>query len=112
MSTKLEEARAKIQLIRDAKGAYANVPRYIFWKNNGEEIQFLNSFYKTTALTTAPTGWTRLDWTQHLTTNLIDGVQLHVGMARLFVPGKSELFPYDQATVDAYQGKLKQNAGY
>ena len=112
LNTKLEEARAKIQLIRDAKGAYANVPRYMFWRNNGEEIQFLNSFYKSTALTTAPTGWTRLDWTQHLTTNLIDGVQLHVGMARLFVPGKSELFPFDQATVDAYQGKLKQNAGY
>ncbi|WP_394992014.1 RagB/SusD family nutrient uptake outer membrane protein [Emticicia sp.] len=112
LSTKIEDARTKIQLIRDSKGDYANVPRYIFWRNNGEEIQFLNSFYKTTALTTAPTGWTRLDWTQHLTTNLIDGVQLHLGMARLFVPGKSELFPFDQATVDAYQGKLKQNPGY
>ncbi|MDZ7936037.1 MAG: hypothetical protein U5M51_13940 [Emticicia sp.] len=42
----------------------------MFWRNNGEEIQFLNSFYKPTALTTAPTGWTRLDWTQHLTVKL------------------------------------------
>ena len=112
LGTKIEEARAKILLIRDAKGGFANVPRYMFWRNNGEEIQFLNSFYKTTTLTTAPTGWTRLDWTQHLTTNLIDGVQLHLGMARLFAPNKSELFPFDQATVDAYQGKLKQNPGY
>lgn len=112
LSTKIEEARAKIQLMRDRTGDFANVPRYLFWKNNGEEIQFLNSFYKPTTLTTAPTGWTRLDWGQHLSNNVIDGVQLHLGMARLFVPGKSELFPFDQTTVDAYQGKLKQNPGY
>ena len=112
LATKIEEARANIQLIRDSKGPYANVPRFLFWRNNGEEIQFLNSFYKTTSLTTAPTGWTRLDWTAHLATNVIDGVQLHQAIARLFVTGKSELFPFDQATVDAYQGKLKQNPGY
>jgi len=112
LATKIAEARANIQLIRDAKGPYSNVPRFLFWRNNGEEIQFLNSFYKTTSLTTAPTGWTRLDWTSHLATNVIDGVQLHQAMARLFVTGKSELFPFDQATVDAYQGKLKQNPGY
>ncbi len=112
LATKIEEARADIQLIRDSKGPYANVPRFLFWRNNGEEIQFLNSFYKTTSLTTAPTGWTRLDWTAHLATNVIDGVQLHQAIARLFVTGKSELFPFDQATVDAYQGKLKQNPGY
>ena len=112
LAQKLQETRDKIQLIRDAKAPYNNVPRYLFWRNNGEEIQWLNSFYKTTTLTTAPAGWTRLDWTQHLTTNLIDGLPLHQGIARLFVTGKSELFPYDQATVDSYQGKLKQNPGY
>lgn len=112
LAQKIQETRDKIQLIRDAKAPYNNVPRYLYWRNNGEEIQWLNSFYKPTALTTAPTGWTRLDWTQHLTTNLIDGVQLHQGIARFFVPGKSELFPFDQATVDSYQGKIKQNPGY
>jgi starch-binding outer membrane protein, SusD/RagB family len=112
LNQKIEETRTKIQNMRDAKGAFANVPKYIFWKNNGEEIQFLNSFYKPTTLTTAPTGWTRLDWGQHLTTNVIDGVTLDKAIARLFVTGKSELFPYDQATVDSYQGKLKQNPGY
>ena len=63
-------------------------------------------------MTTAPTGWTRLDWGQYLTTNVIDGVTLDKAIARLFVTGKSELFPFDQATVDSYQGKLKQNPGY
>lgn len=112
LSAKIDETRAKIADMKDRKGAFANVPRYMFWRNNGEEIQFLNSFYKPTALTTAPAGWTRLDWTQHLTGNLIDGVTLDKGIARFFVSGKSELFPYDQATVDAYQKKLVQNPGY
>ena len=112
LNQKIEETRTKIQNIRDAKGDFANVPKYLFWKNNGEEIQFLNSFYKPTSLTVAPTGWIRLDWGQHLTTNIIDGVTLDKAIARLFVTGKSELFPYDQATFDSYQGKLKQNPGY
>lgn len=112
LAQKIAETRQKIQDIRDAKGAFANVPQYLFWKNNGEEIQFQNSLYKPNTTTTAPTGWTRLDWRQHLTGNLIDGVQLHAGIARFFVAGKSELFPFDQATIDSYQGKLKQNPGY
>ena len=112
LNQKIVETRTKIQNIRDAKGDFANVPKYLFWKNNGEEIQFLNSFYKPTSLTVAPIGWTRLDWGQHLTTNIIDGVTLDKAIARLFVTGKSELFPYDQATFDSYQGKLKQNPGY
>jgi hypothetical protein len=112
LATKIAETRVKIADMKARKGAYANVPQYLFWRNNGEEIQFLNSFYKANTTTTAPTGWTRLDWAQHLTGNLIDGVALDQGIARFFVTGKSELFPYDQATVDAYQGKLKQNAGY
>ncbi len=111
LAQKIQETRDKIQAIRDSKAPY-NIPRYLYWRNNGEEIQWLNSFYKTTSLTTAPTGWNRLDWTQHLTGNLIDGLPLHQAVARFFVTGKSELFPYDQATVDAYQGKLKQNPGY
>ncbi len=112
LATKIAETRTKIADMKARRGAFANVPQYLFWRNNGEEIQFLNSFYKANTTTTAPTGWTRLDWAQHLTGNLIDGVPLDQGIARFFVTGKSELFPYDQATVDAYQGKLKQNAGY
>jgi hypothetical protein len=114
LATKLQEARNKIVQIRDATGPYANVPQYIYWKNNGEEIQYYASspFYQPTQTPSPTTGWTRLDWRQHLTTNVIDGLQLHQAMARFFTPNKSELFPYDQATMDAYQGKLKQNPNY
>lgn len=112
LDAKIQETRTKIEQIKNGTGPYAFVPRYMFWRNNGEELQFANSFYKSTSLTTAPSGLTRLDWRQHLTGNLIDGLPLERGIARFFVTGKSELFPYDQATIDAYQGKLKQNPGY
>lgn len=121
LSTKIAEARTKIQRIRDRVAPYAYVPRYIYWKNVGEEIQFFDRFnsatnaqpfWKPTQDTTGRPGWTRTDWAQHLTTNVIDGKQLWEGFASFFVPGKSELFPYDAATIASYQGKLKQNPGY
>ncbi|HKH62492.1 MAG TPA: RagB/SusD family nutrient uptake outer membrane protein [Flavitalea sp.] len=114
LTTKLQEARTKIAQIRDAAAPYSSVPQYIYWKNNGEEIQFYaaSPFYQPTQTPSPTTGWTRLDWRQHLTTNVIDGLPIHQAMARFFTPNKSELFPYDQATMDAYQGKLKQNPNY
>ena len=115
LAVKLQEARNKIVQLRDATGPYTKVPQYIYWRNNGEEIQFFGNsypFYQPTQVPNPTTGWTRLDWRQHLTGNLIDGMQLHLGIARFFTPNKSELFPFDQATLDSYQGKLKQNPNY
>ena len=112
LDAKIQETRQKLLAMQQGVAPYAYVPRYLFWRNNGEELQLLNSFYKPTSLSTAPTGYTRLDWQQHLRGNLIDGMTLDKAFARFFTTGKSELFPYDQATVDAYQGKLKQNPGY
>ena len=114
LATKIQEARNKIVQIRDATGPYSNVPQYIYWRSNGEEIQYFapSPFYQPTQVPSPTTGWTRLDWRQHLTTNVIDGMQMHQAIARFFTPNKSELFPYDQATMDAYQGKLKQNPNY
>jgi len=112
LAQKIAETRTRIAQMKTSSGPYANVPQYLFWRNNGEEIQWNNSFYRPNTSTTAPTGWTRLDWRQHLTGNLIDALPLDQAIARFFRTGKSELFPFDQATVDAYQGKLKQNPGY
>jgi hypothetical protein len=121
LGTKIAEARAAIQQIRDRAGRYANVPQYIYWKNNGEEIQYFAGatapvtalpFWRPTQIPSPTTGWTRADWAQQLTTNQIDGKQLWEGFASFFVPGKSELFPFDQVTLASYQGKLKQNPKY
>jgi hypothetical protein len=122
LATKIAEARTKIQAIRDRTGIYANVPQYVYWKNVGEEIQFYagtntaateQPFWRPTQVPSPTTGWTRTDWAQHLTVNnAIDGFPLWQGMARFFQTGKSELLPYDQATISSYQGKLKQNPNY
>ena len=132
LDTKIAEARTKIQQIRDRTGAYSNVPQYVYVKNVGEEIVFYTSwdstgklpFWKPTQVpptntinSVSPTPfpyvkWTRIDWAQQLTTNQIDGKQLWQGFASFFTQGKSELFPFDQKTIDSYQGRLKQNPGY
>lgn len=112
LTQKISDTRQAIQDIRDAKGKYVNIPLSMYYKNNGEEIVYYNSFYKPTDIPVTLTGWTKLDWRQHLTTNLIDGLQLYQGVAEFFTPNKSELFPFDQATLDAYKGKLTQNPGY
>jgi starch-binding outer membrane protein, SusD/RagB family len=121
LATKIAEARTKIQQIRDRVAPYTYVPQYIYWRNNGEEIQYYAGvgapattlpFWRPTQIPSPTTGWTRTDWAQHLNANAIDGKPLWQGFASFFVTGKSELFPYDQATLAAYQGALKQNPNY
>jgi hypothetical protein len=121
LATKLAETRTKIQQIRDRVAPYNNVPQYIYWKNVGEEIQFYagantaltaQPFWRPTQVPSPTTGWTRTDWAQQLNSNQIDGRPLWQGLAYYFTPGKSELFPYDQATLASYLGKLQQNPGY
>ncbi len=122
LATKLAEARTKIQQIRDRVAPYNNVPQYIYARNIGEEIQYYSGptapataqpFWRPTQVPTPTTGWTRVDWANHLTTaSAIDGKPLWQGLASFFVPGKSELYPFHQSVISAYQGKLKQNPGY
>jgi hypothetical protein len=130
LSAKLTETRAKITDMSNRTGAYTNVPQYIYYKNVGEEIVYYTAWdstgkvvpwYKPTQVppagTTGSAGvpankWVRIDWAEHLKANVIDSKPLATGMASFFTPGKSELFPFDQATMDSYQGRLKQNPGY
>ncbi len=131
LAAKIAEARTNIQLIRDRLAPYNNVPQYIYYKSTGEEITYYTAtdsvskqpFWRPTQVppvaasigtTQNPaTRWVRIDWAQHLTTaSAIDGRPLWQGFASFFVPGKSELLPFDQATIAAYQGKLTQNPGY
>ena len=126
LGAKIADAKEKIIAIRDRVAPYNNVPQYIYWKNVGEEIQYFagtntaltaQPFWRPTQIPSPTTGWTRVDWGQHLTANVltVDGTgnkPLWQAMAFFFTPGKSELLPYDLGTIAAYQGKLKQNPGY
>jgi starch-binding outer membrane protein, SusD/RagB family len=134
-TAKLAEARLKIQQIRDRVAPFNNVPQYIYYKNVGEEIVFYTTadstgigkpFWRptqvppvgTTGTTQVPAAkWVRIDWAQHLTATFadVDGTgskPFWQAMAFYFVSGKSELFPFDAATISSYQGKLQQNPGY
>lgn len=135
LAAKIADARAKIQQLRDRTGIFANVPQYIYYKNVGEEIVFYSAadsvggakpFWRptqipptgTTGTTQVPAAkWVRIDWAQNLTSNAIDvdgtgNKPLWQALAFYFVSGKSELFPFDAATISSYQGKLQQNPGY
>jgi hypothetical protein len=121
LATKLAETRTRIQQIRDRVAPYTYVPQYIYWRNVGEEIQYYagvgapanaQPFWRPTQVPSPTTGWTRTDWAQHLNANVIDGKPLWQGLASFFTPNKSELFPFDQATIASYQGRLSQNPGY
>jgi hypothetical protein len=111
------EIRTQLTQLRDGVGRYANLPLYMYWRNNGEEIEFLNSFYRPSQTATI-TGYTRTNWRQDLirTDNTLNVGSTNVhyidGIAYFFTPNKSELFPFDQATLDAYRGQLPQNPNY
>jgi hypothetical protein len=119
LATKLGEARAKIDQITAGAGVYANVPDTVYWRNVGEEIQFYAG--SNTAATAQPfwqprqkptTGtWNATAWRAALP-GAIDNMPISRAIARFFVSGKSELFPFDQATIDSYQGNLIQNPKY
>lgn len=112
------EIRTKLKQLADATGPYSNVPRYLFWRNVGEEIEYLNSRYESSSLTTAPAGWNRLNWREDIArtnnTYNVGATNVHYidAIAYFFKDGKSQLFPFDQATMASYQGRLTQNPGY
>jgi len=139
LGAKLTEARDRIRQIRDRVAPYNNVPQYIYYKNVGEEIVYYTAgdstgrampFWRPTqvppiasSIGTAPTAgnpatrWVRIDWAQHLNSNVIDvdgtgNKPLWQVVGFYFTPGKNELFPYDQSTLDSYQGRLRQNPRY
>lgn len=139
LGTKINEARDRIRQIRDRVAPYNNVPQYIYYKNVGEEIVYYTASDSTgrampfwqptqvppvsTSIGSAPTAgnpatrWVRIDWAQNLNSNAIDvdgtgNKPLWQVVGYYFTPGKSELFPYDQSTLDSYQGQLRQNPRY
>lgn len=122
LATKLNattgEVRVKLNQLSTNSGPYVNVPRYIYWKNVGEEIQYLNSRYLLDTYPSTPSGWTRLNWREDLSrtsnTYNVGTINVHYidAIGYFFKTGKSELFPFDQNTIASYQGQLDQNPGY
>lgn len=117
--------RTKLRAI----AANTNLPQFMYWRNiqGSDEIEWYGSFYKHSPATaplpafnatTAPYGWRVVNWREDLlrTNNILNvgAVSVHYidAIGYFFTTNKNELFPYDGATMDSYQGKLKQNPGY
>jgi starch-binding outer membrane protein, SusD/RagB family len=110
------QMRTALRALRDN----TSLPQYMYYRRVGttEEFEFSGSFYRPTVVPNPTTGWTRINWREDLirTNNTLNvgAATVHYidAIAFFFETNKSELFPFDQGTLDAYQGKLTQNPGY
>ena len=118
MNATTGEIIMQLKSLAENTGRYANVPRYLYWRKVGEEIEYLNSKYEPDPYTSTPTGWSRTNWREDVSRT---NNQYNVGASNVhyidaigyfFKTGKSELFPFDQNTIASYQGQLEQNPGY
>lgn len=107
------EVRVKLRQLAEGTGDYSNVPQYLYWKNEGEEIVYLNSRYAKNTITETPAGWNRANWREDLlrANNLynVGSQNVHYidAIRYFFTEGKSQLFPFDQTTIASYQGRLE-----
>jgi starch-binding outer membrane protein, SusD/RagB family len=129
MATTMAPQTGTLRTRLRALAANPNIPQYMYWRNipNSEEIEWYGSFYQPSPATspqpvynatTAPYGWRQINWREDVarSTNVLNvgatNAQYIDAIGYFFTPNKSELYPFDQATLDSYQGKLKQNPNY
>jgi starch-binding outer membrane protein, SusD/RagB family len=95
LKIELNAARQNLANLMNGVGADAGLPKVIYWKNNGEEIQSVTSFYKTEPAT-ALAGSKSVGWVKSIVATNIDDPVNRSAFAQYFTPNKSELMPFDQ----------------
>ncbi|WP_426058834.1 RagB/SusD family nutrient uptake outer membrane protein [Hymenobacter sp. B1770] len=125
---KLAEAKSNIEKMAKGEAPYQNVPDYLFFRTPAPgPVQWVNSFYRPTALTTAPAGTTRVNWRLAInaayvantrptgttyTLGATTATSTGAGLAAEYMPNMGkELQPIPQSTIAA-DPVLKQNFGY
>ncbi|TXK49131.1 RagB/SusD family nutrient uptake outer membrane protein [Pontibacter qinzhouensis] len=123
----IADTKAKLRAMMNGEGRYVNVPQYVFFKPNAlrgagvtareeaNSFELLAGFnadgtpmvgsvsqvmYQANTTTTAPEGYTRINWRASITEDHITGSAR--GFASQFQQNKSELFPI-------FTGVLNQN---
>lgn len=104
LGAKIIEVREKLTKMRARQAPYQTLPQYMYYKPSSTEVIWSHSLYKTTP-TSAPVGFTRVNWIVGLTDAWINNV------AQLFRPNHSELLPLPVSATDS-NPKLKQDYGY
>ena len=108
LGQKINETKAILTAMSARQAPYDQLPDYMFYENNSVELEWANpSYYKPNPFgSTAPAGYTRVDWVR----SSIETTILRF-YAEAFTAGKSELLPIPQASIDA-NPRLTQDYGY
>jgi len=106
LATKIAQVKALLPVMAGRTAAPWNTyPTIMYFLPNVTTITYPGSFYKT-VVTPAPAGYTANNW---LHSSITSTISTYYAVA--FTPGKSELLPLPQASVDA-NPNLKQDYGY
>lgn len=116
LGTKLAQAKQEMTAIVNTPARY---PRYLYYRNVGEEFEFLTGtgYYLPDPVvppaplynaTTNPTGYIRVDWRQNLTIAAGGAIEK---LGRTFQSNHSEVLPIHRSILDL-NPNLKQDYGY
>jgi hypothetical protein len=106
LATKIAEVKALLPVMAARSAAPWNgYPTTMYFQNNSTTLTIAGSYYSPT-VTPAPSGYTGVNW---LHTSITGTISTYFALG--FQPGKSELLPLPQASVDA-NPNLKQDYGY
>lgn len=105
LAQRLTQTKAQLTAMGNREAPYNQYPEYMFYKTDEPAMIWANSFYATSG-TTAPTGYTRIEWVRSSITNTI--VRYYIDG---FEANHNELLPLPQALLDA-NPNLSQDYGY
>lgn len=108
LGQRLTEVKAILNAMSNRQPPYDNLPDYMFYKDASPVLTWANpSYYKPNPFgSTAPTGYTRVDWIRSTI-----GTTILTYYAEAFQANHSELLPIPQASRDA-NPLLTQDYGY
>lgn len=116
LGAKIAETITALNNMHNRVAPYDNYPTYMYFKTNGAADDnnignfWVNSFYKPSSTSSAPTGQTRVNWFLNTGSANISATII-ARYATGYTAGKSELLPIPQAARDA-NFNLTQNKGY
>ena len=122
LKSKLDEAKSKMQRLRDGQGEYADVPQSICYKtytidpSDGETgliFYGLNRNETEDKTVTDPNGgWTKIDWTNATSNGNYRLNDTWINSIYLGDPDKRQLLPIMSVIINGSQGKLSNDYGY
>lgn len=105
LAQKLTETKATLTAMGNREAPYDQLPEYMFYKTDEPVMIWANSFYEPSG-TSAPAGYSRIEWVRSSITNNI--VRFYIDG---FEANHNELLPLPQALLDA-NPNLTQDYGY